>query len=171
MPELQFTIREEQPDDLSDIRRVHILAFGRDAEANLVDKLRKDGLFVTSVVAVDHAEIIGQALFSELKIENERGSLPAVALAPVAVLPVRQRSGIGSALIRAGIEICRERGKAAIIVLGNPLYYSRFGFGTSLAAKLTGPFSGEHWMALELQPDVLAAGGVVTYPEAFELVG
>ena len=94
----------------------------------------------------------------------------AIALAPVAVLPLFQRKGIGSELIHAGIERCKERRMAAVIVLGDPRYYGRFGFTSTLTATLKGPFAGEHWMALELQPNALTEGGTVIYPPAFDLV-
>jgi putative acetyltransferase len=97
--------------------------------------------------------------------------IPAAALAPLAVAPARQRRGIGSALVRRGLDVCRERGRAAVIVLGHPSYYPRFGFSAALARGFRAPYAGEAFMALELTPGALAAGaGDVRYPKAFELV-
>jgi putative acetyltransferase len=137
-----------------------------------VDRLRSDGLVVVSLVAVQAGSVIGHILFSKLPVETADGAIAAVALAPMAVRPEWQRRGVGSALVREGLIQCRERGKAAAIVLGHPNYYPRFGFSATLAKGLTSPFSGagEAWMALELQPGALAGvAGIVRYPEAFQL--
>jgi len=164
-------IRAETPEDVERIRRVHIAAFGRDAEANLVDRLRADNLLVASVVAEDGADIVGHVLFSDLPISTADETLLGVALAPLAVLPAFQRKGIGSRLVHAGIGLCRERRKVAVVVLGDPRFYRRFGFTAALTAKLRGPFSGDHWLALELEQNALQIqAGHVSYPAAFELV-
>jgi len=111
-------------------------------------------------------------LFSELPIETGQGLIDAVSLAPLAVNPICQRQGIGSALVRQGLEHCRERGKPIVVVLGHPGYYPRFGFSAELAKKLHGPFSGEAWMALELRDGALDdVEGTVRYPEAFGVPG
>ena len=111
---------------------------------------------------------MGHILFSELPIETDQGVLDAVSLAPMSVLPKWQRRGIGSALVRHGLEACRERGKAIVVVVGHPGYYPRFGFSAALAKNLYGPFSGEAWMAIELKPGALeGVRGAVRYPEAF----
>jgi len=164
-------IREESSADIPAIRQVHFAAFGRSAEGVLVDRLRTDGLFVASIVADDDGGIMGHALFSALAIKTSAGLLSAVALAPVGVIPRCQREGVGSALIACGIRICRERGKVAIIVLGDPHYYAKFGFRAELTSKLKGPFAGKHWMAMELIDGCLSdVVGNVEYPAAFALV-
>ncbi len=163
-------VREEASADIDGIRRVHRAAFGRDAEGRLVDRLRADGLIVVSVVAANEGNILGHALFSKLLIETKAGVLPAVALAPVAVVPTRQREGIGSRLVFFSLHRCREMGKAVAIVLGDPKYYSCFGFEARVTAKLVGPFSGEHWIGLEFIDGALPDGGSVRYPDAFKLV-
>lgn len=164
-------IREELPQDFEAIREVNRLAFGQDAEGALVDRLRADGLGIASLVAVEDGRVVGHILFSELPVERPRRPLRAASLAPVAVRPEWQRRGIGGALIRAGLEACRARGVEAVIVVGHPAYYPRFGFSAALACCLEAPFSGDVFMALELVPGVLAGpGGRVVYPEAFGLV-
>jgi putative acetyltransferase len=163
-------IREERPTDVAAIRTVNRLAFGQDEEPDLVDALRAGGFVIASLVATDADELIGHILFTELPIETPTSSIPAAALAPMAVLPDRQRRGVGSALIRHGLEVCRERGCAAVVVVGHPDYYPRLGFSAELASRLEAPFSGPAFMALELVPDALAGiGGRVRYAPPFGL--
>jgi len=115
--------------------------------------------------------VVGHVLFSALPVTTEAGTLPAAALAPLAVRPDRQRRGVGSALVRRGIGACRERGLGAVVVLGHPGYYPRFGFSPA-AGRLRDPFSaGDAFMALELVPGALAAPGVARYAPAFGLPG
>lgn len=166
-PAAGYEIREETAADGVGIREVNRLAFAGDEEARLVDRLRADGEFIVSLVAVDDDAVVGHALFSRLPIERGGDVVRAAALAPVAVRPDRQRQGIGSALIRRGIALCRERGCAAVVVLGHPEYYPRFGFSAGRAANLRAPFSGPAFMALELESGALAGGGEVRYPPAF----
>jgi putative acetyltransferase len=163
-------IREETPDDHAAIRKVNLLAFGGSEEADIVDRLRSGGLVVASLVAVLDGQVVGHILFSELPVDAQHSTIPAVSLAPMAVRPEWQRRGIGSELVRRGLEVCRERGKAAVLVLGHPEYYPRFGFSSELAKNLRSPFSGEAWMAVELTPGVLSGiQGTVRYPDAFGL--
>jgi putative acetyltransferase len=166
-------IRGETAGDYEAIRAVNRAAFGGDEEAALVDRLRADGLAVASLVAVEGGEIAGHILLSELPVETELGAVPAVSLAPMAVRPEWQRKGVGSALVHAGLDLCRARGKAVVIVLGHPGYYPRFGFSTELASRIQCPFpgAGDAWMALELAPGALSGiTGSVRYPAAFGLV-
>jgi putative acetyltransferase len=94
------------------------------------------------------------------------------SLAPMAVLPALQRHGIGSRLVREGIEACRRAGYPAIIVVGHPGYYPRFGFSHCVVAHLANPFSaGEAFMGLELAPRALtSAAGRIVYPSPFDLL-
>jgi putative acetyltransferase len=165
-------IREETAGDLNSIAAVETLAFGRADEADLVDRLRAAGAVTTSLVAEEAGVIAGHVLFSELPIETASGTIRAVALAPVAVVPALQDKGIGSALIREGLEKCRKLGAEAVVVLGAPAYYPRFGFSAELASLLKAPFSGPQFMALELRPGALSgAAGTVHYAAAFGLKG
>jgi putative acetyltransferase len=164
-------IRPETPDDRMAVRAVNRHAFGGDGEADLVERLRADGLVIASLVAVAGGKVIGHILFSALPIEIPEGDVRAAALAPMAVLPSHQRQGIGGALIRAGLAACRNAGIEAVVVLGHPDYYPRFGFSADAARKLHAPFSGPALMALELTRGVLAGGGRVRYPAAFGLEG
>lgn len=163
-------IREEGPGDQGAIHTINRLVFGGEEEAVLVDRLRASGCIVVSLIAAEGGEVIGHILFSELPISTGAATIPAVSLAPMAVRGDWQSKGVGSALVRTGLALCRERGKAAAIVLGHPNYYSRFGFCPKLAERIECPFpgAGEAWMALELVPGALSGvTGTVRYPEAF----
>ena len=110
-------------------------------------------------------------MFSNLPIETDGEVLRGAALAPMAVRPGLQRQGVGSALVKRGIQLCRDCGYVVIVVLGDPAYYSRFGFSGERAKRLRGPYSGEALMALELTQGVLKNGmGALRYPDAFRLV-
>ncbi len=160
-------IRDALPSDHAAIRQVVRHAFDQDDEANLVEQLRADGDALVELVAASKIAIQGHIFYSPLAIVRGGETLRAAALAPVAVLPAFQKSGIGGALIRAGNARCAELGCVAIIVLGHAEYYPRFGFSPPLAESLQAPFSGPHFMALEIEPGALAAGGTVQYAKAF----
>jgi putative acetyltransferase len=163
-------VREERASDVEAIRNINRLAFGGDEEADLVDALRAGGHVIASLVATDGDAVVGHILFSPLAITTETGAIAAAALAPVAVLPEQQRRGIGSALIRRGLELCTDRGCVAVVVVGHPDYYPRFGFSAELARPLRAPFSGPAFMALELVPGSLSGvEGTVRYAPPFGL--
>src|SRR5437773_8508575 len=105
-----ITIRQEKPEDASAIRSLNEQAFGRPAEAELVDKLRAHGKVTLSLVAVQDGEIVGHILFSSVTIESSEQTFAAVGLAPMAVRPEVQKQGIGSQLIERGLEQCRAAG-------------------------------------------------------------
>lgn len=160
-------VRAEQPGDIPAIREVHTEAFGQTAEAHLVDRLRDDGDATASLVIETGDGIVGHILFSQLRVVAPDRDIEAAALAPVAVRPPFQRQGMGSKLIHAGLQRCRELGIEAVVVLGHPAYYPRFGFSAALARGLEAPYSGPAFMALELVPKCLADGGTVHYAAAF----
>lgn len=160
-------VRPEDDADFGAIRTVNREAFGTVAEADLVDALRANGDAALSLVAESDSGVVGHILFSDLPVRTSVRDVAALALAPMSVLPRWQRRGVGSALVRAGLDRCREAGFQAVVVLGHPTYYPRFGFSARLAAPLQAPFSGPAFMALELVPGALSAGGVVRYPDAF----
>lgn len=161
-------IRQETPADLDAIRIVNVEAFGRNDEAALVDRLRLEGRIVVSLIAEDRTVVVGHVLFSRIEIVNGDGVVPAVALAPMAVAAARQRQGIGTALVRAGLDACRALGERICIVVGHVDYYPRFGFSASLAAPLVSRYSGPACMAVELEPGSLdGLLGEIRYPAAF----
>jgi putative acetyltransferase len=164
-----FTIREEAPGDLEAVCAVNRAAFGGEGEAALVRLLWADGEVMFGLVAEVDGQVVGHVLFSRLPIETVTGeTISAAALAPLAVLPTWQGRGIGSALVRQGLGVCGRQGVPAVVVLGDPDYYSRFGFSAELARELETPWSGPHLMAIELAPGGLGDGkGVASYPQAF----
>ena len=162
-----FQVRLEGHTDVDAIRTVNREAFGGEAEVELVDALRANGDAAVSLVAETDTGLVGHILFSRLPVHAPGTEVAAVALAPMSVLPEWQRRGVGSALVRTGLDRCRNAGFEAVVVLGHPAYYPRFGFSTDLAEQLQAPFSGPAFMALELVPGALRDGGVVRYPDAF----
>jgi putative acetyltransferase len=123
-------IRPETPGDIPAIHDVYLHAFGQPAEALLVDALRRDGDFIAalSLVAVDKGKVVGHILFPPISIASDERSVPALALAPMAVLPESQHRGIGSLLVEEGLAACRRLLHRNVVVVGHPAYYPRFGF-------------------------------------------
>jgi putative acetyltransferase len=121
-------IREERQQDPVAIHEVHELAFGRPHEADLVDALRADSKVLVGLVAVEEDHVVGHIVFSPVTIDCGDRTFSAVGLAPMAVLPERQRLGIGSQLVKAGLVECRKAGYDCVVVLGHPAFYARFGF-------------------------------------------
>ena len=115
-----FTIREETLDDAIAIREVNRLAFGGDAEGNLVDRLRDDGLVICSLVAEEEGRIVGHILFSQLQIETPNGVIRSAALAPMAVLPDRQGKGSAPHWWRRAWNGAIRRGSRLLLYLDIP---------------------------------------------------
>ena len=166
---MNVEIRPETTKDQESIRRVNRQAFGGDDEANLVNALRDGGFVEISLVAAMDGKIVGHILFSRVNIITNVGTADALSLAPMAVLPSHQRQGVGSKLVEAGLDACRDRGHKIVVVLGHPDFYPRFGFSAELAQRLESPFGGdEAWMALELVPGALSdVEGRVEYSPPF----
>jgi putative acetyltransferase len=164
-------IRRETQADIDSIHEVNRQAFGREDEARLVDLLRDGGYGRLSLVAVLDGAIVGHILFSDLPVVTDRGIVPALSLAPLAVSPAHQRRGIGSQLVREGLATCRNARHRLVIVLGHPAFYPRFGFSAKLAERLRSPYSGPSFMALELVNGALdGVIGEVRYPPPFDAV-
>jgi putative acetyltransferase len=172
-PRMNVMIRPETDQDRQAIWNVNQVAFGSNAEANLVDALRDGGFVEVSLVAEVDKEIVGHILLSRVTIVATVGTLGALSLAPMAVLPSHQRTGIGTKLVAAGLEICRERGLEIVVVLGHPEFYQRFGFSAELARRLESPFGGgEVWMTVELVQGALnGVVGRVEYSRPFAAFG
>jgi putative acetyltransferase len=168
---MSISIRPERPDDLPGIRDVHREAFASDAEARLVDALRDGGYVRLSLVAEDGGRIIGHIFFSEMWIDLPERTLDALALAPMSVLPEYQRQGIGSALVRQGLDDCAEAGHRIVLVVGHPEFYPRFGFSRDLARRLDSPYQCEAFMSFELMPGALyGVVGTVRYSPPFAML-
>ncbi|MBI1944930.1 MAG: N-acetyltransferase [Deltaproteobacteria bacterium] len=133
-PSAEVAVRAERVGDNDAIRRVNEAAFGRIDEAGIVDALRAAGALPISLVAELDGAIVGHLAMSPITIDGiDDGSL---GLAPMAVLPSRQRRGVGGALVRAGLAICRARRIPLVVVLGHAAYYPRFGFVPAAPAGL-----------------------------------
>ncbi len=153
----------ETPDQIPAIRRLLLEAFPTSLEADLVDRLRHDGDITIGVVAVATDAVVGHAVFSPMT-----ASMKALGLGPVAVRPSWQARGVGSMLIRNGLERAKKAGWDAVFVLGDPAYYSRFGFDTAAASGFASPYAGRHFMALSLNACPLPVRtGRVDYAPAF----
>jgi len=163
-------IRHEQLSDRQQIHTVNRAAFGRPEEADLITDLQREGADLISLVAELDDKIVGHILFTRMTIETQHGSIPAVSLAPMAVLPAHQIQTIGSQLVRRGLTELRQRGERIVLVLGHTNYYPRFGFSPDKARMLKSPFPPDAFMALELADGTLSGvEGTVRYAAAFGL--
>lgn len=149
----------------ADQKAIHGLieaAFDQKAEADLVDQLNADGDMVISLVAENATgDLLGHVALSKLKSPPS-----ALALAPVSVAPDEQSKGIGSALIRDAIERARVLGAELIFVLGDPAFYTRFGFSVDAARPYPCPYAGPYFMALLLSQTANKNAPLI-YPTAF----
>lgn len=163
-------IRAEKPEDVAAIREVNERAFGGPLEAELVDLLRARGKAALSLVAVDDDRVIGHILFSAVTIERAEKSVHALGLAPMSVLPEFQNQGVGSMLVRGGLEECRASGHRVVVVLGHPDYYPRFGFAPASRYGIRSEFDvrDEAFMAVELYEGALSGcEGTAKYEPEF----
>lgn len=164
-------LREERGEDRAAIHEVNRRAFPTSAEADLVDALRGAARPWISLVAEIEDQIVGHILFTPVRVVGEGGERPALGLAPMAVLPDFQNRGIGSRLVRAGLEACRAQGHPVVFVLGHPDYYPRFGFQPAAPRGLhyKGPEFAPYFMVAELEPGALDGwAGRVEYRPEFE---
>jgi len=166
-------IRPERAEDHAAIYEVNKRAFNQEDEAQLIERIRTSPHFIPVLpfVAVKAGKIVGHILFSSIIIKTPTNSVSALLLAPMAVLPEFQRQGIGSLLIKKGLEECRCLGHEIVVVIGHPEYYPRFGFSSARAKKLHILFKvpDEAFLVLELIPGVLDnVRGVVEFPSPFD---
>ncbi len=156
------------------MREVKEQGFGQPGEADLVDALRAAGGVTLSLVAVIDARVVGHILFSPVVVAAPGGGeWAAVGLGPMAVAPEHQRAGIGSALIRRGLDELREAGHLVVVVVGHPSYYPRFGFVRASAHGLRWEHQvpDDVFMVCELSPGALAGrAGEVRYRPEFSRV-
>jgi HAD superfamily hydrolase (TIGR01509 family) len=168
-----LALRPETPDDLPGIRAVEETAFSRHNEADLVDLARRRGKSALSMVAVQAGGVFGHALFTPVTLDPPHSGWRGLGLGPIAILPEFQRTGIGSRLMRAGLENVRRLDYGFVVLLGDPAYYSRFGFTPGRLFGLSSDYGdGDEFQALELIPGALA--GVrrhVKYIPEFEETG
>lgn len=165
---IAIEIRDEEPGDHQGVYEVERSAFDSTLQADLVDALRDSAEPKLSLVALVEGEILGHVFFSPVTFESEVGT-GAAQLSPVAVVPSSQREGIGSELIRAGLDRCPSMGWSSVFLVGNPLYYSRFGF--QMAKPRGFSCEGPHdpfLQYVELRPDALSGlSGLVRFHPTF----
>ncbi len=154
-------IRRAEPGDHAAIDALLRAAFAGPAEAELMAALRHEGAVLSEWVAIEDHGVLGQVAMSAAEVAGR----PVAALAPLAVADGARRQGIGAALVRAALSQC---GAAAVLVLGDPTYYRRFGFSAPAAAGVTGvPWAGHHaFQALVLRPGA-PLEGAIRYAGAF----
>lgn len=173
-------IRAELPGDEPAIRRVQQAAFPTPAESQLVDDLRRAGRLTISLVAILDNDVVGHIAFSPVTMEaasnghtnnSTAASAVGLGLAPLAVLPDHQRSGIGTALGHAGTAECRRLQVPFVVVLGSPVYYPRFGFSAAARWQLLDEYEGgPAFQALEFIAGAIpAGGGLVRYAPEFAI--
>jgi putative acetyltransferase len=163
-------IREEKASDWREVFAINQAAFPTPAEANLVNALREQCRSIVSLVAEADGKILGHIMFSPVQLSGHP-SLYLMGLAPMAVLPECQRKGVGSALVKSGLEKCRVLGVGAVVLLGHREYYPRFGFVPSVRYGIGCEYKvpEEAFMVLELQSGYLAGkSGVIRYHDAFK---
>ncbi len=162
--------RREAPEDFAAVREVNERAFGQPEEAGIIDRLRSRGKVLLSLVAVREDRVVGHILFTRVFVESGEEGFTAVGLGPMAILPELQKQGIGSLLVREGLDACRQEGHEAVVLVGHPEYYPRFGFVPASRYGLTCEFEvpNEVFMAVELREGALAGRtGRVRYEPEF----
>jgi putative acetyltransferase len=163
-------VRPEESKDHAAVHAVNASAFETPAEANLVDVLREEAHPIVSLVAEDDGKVVGHILFSPVTLSGHK-ALKIMGLAPMAVMPAHQGEGFGSALVKAGLEMCKELGFGAVIVLGHRGYYPRFGFTPAVNYGIGCEYDvpADVFMAMELQPGYLrGTNGIIKFHPAFK---
>lgn len=166
--DLVTIVRGEVASDFDTVRQVHTLAFTGPIEASLVDRLRGSCGSI-SLVATEAGSVVGHILFTAARIMGTSEHVRVAGLGPMAVSPDRQRHGVGSGLVRHGLEACRRIGYAAVVVVGHPAYYPRFGFqrGSIFGLRCEFEVPDDVFMATELRAGALSGGGEVRYAPEF----
>lgn len=174
MPNSTIKVRPELPEDIPAIRQVHEAAFPTKLEADLVDLCRQRSRVILSLVALREGNLVGHVLFTEVTLEPPHPGWRGLGIGPIAVLPEHQGEGIGSHLMTIGLEMCRSNGIDFVVLLGDPRYYTKFGFIPGREFGLSSDYGdGDEFQARELRPGALrGAKAVVKYiPEFGEIVG
>ncbi len=163
---VDMIVRSETPEDQPEVYEVVAAAFNQIEEADLVASLRDAGDIEVSLVAEDAHKIMGHVALSKMS-----APFRALALAPVSVIPSRQRQGIGTRLVMDALRRAKDAGWDAVFVLGDPKYYQRFGFSVEAARGFSSPYAGLHFMGLPLSGRLSATTGELCHPHAFDALG
>lgn len=162
-------IRPERDDDHAAVHALNVSAFESSGEAKLVERLRREADSVVSLVAEDDGTVVGHIMFTPVTLSNHP-DFQIMGLGPMAVASTHRRQGVGSALVRGGLERCNQMGCGAVVVLGHPEYYPRLGFRPAVKYGLACEYDAppEAFMVAELQPNYLTGvSGTVSYHVAF----
>ena len=164
---MKVDIRNERAEDIEQIAAVTIAAFAQaehssHTEQFIVDALRKAGQLTVSLVAVEQERVVGHVAVSPVTVSS--GAADWYGLGPISVLPSWQGRGIGASLMKAALSELRNKGAAGCVVLGDPAYYSRFGFNAHAELVLPG-VPHVYFQALSFCGHVPA--GTVEYHDAF----
>lgn len=162
-----LTIRSEKPSDIEAIHTLNEQCFPTKGEACLVDALRDARRLTISLVAVEKDErVIGHIAFSPVRTDTGEEGL---GLAPVCVDKVHRRRGVGAMLVQRGVEACREAGCGWVVVLGQPSFYSRFGFEEASKFGFSSEYGeGPEFRVVELREGALPwRAGLVRYSDEF----
>ena len=164
---MSVKIRAETPVDPQVIEAVTAAAFWNaphtsHTEQHIVNALRKAGGLAISLVAEEAGSVIGHLAVSPVSISDDASGW--FGLGPISVLPQHQRRGVGSQLVREALRLLRDRGAAGCVVLGEPHYYSRFGFQPDRNLVLPG-VSREYFQVVSFA--LSKPSGTVTYHQAF----
>lgn len=173
--EERLEIRPETLSDFEQVSDVNRSAFGREAEARLIEEFRKYPEYVSdlSLVASLHDErVVGHVLFSPVHVQGCDSDVRVMGLGPIAVTPEYQGMGIGARLIEAGLVAAKRSGACAVVVLGHPTYYARFGFQDASKSNLRLPFEHEPgaFMIVALTGGLESVSGTVKYHCVFDMV-
>lgn len=167
-----ITVREEKPSDIPAVRKINEMAFGQPGEADIIDAIRTACPEALSLVAVSGDQLAGHIFFSPVTIQSGNSAVSGMGLAPMAVPPEHQRQGIGSRLIKAGLEVLRRTACPYVVVLGHPDYYPRFGFTPASAHRIRCQWDGipaEAFMVLILNKARMKdVSGVARYRQEFD---
>jgi putative acetyltransferase len=165
-------IREENSADFECIRHVNIDAFPTQAEADLVESLRISANPFISLVAERENHTIGHILFTPVTLENGK-NLHLMGLGPMAVLNQFQNQGVGAELVTNGLIKCKQENVDAVVVLGHPNFYPKFGFTPSVHYKIKSEYNvpDDVFMIYECIPNILMGStGIIKYHPTFGIV-
>jgi putative acetyltransferase len=164
-------IRPEQAGDAAAVRQVHLTAFPTPAEADLVERLRASGKAVIELVALDGDSVVGHIVFSPLALRPRAGTV-GLGLGPLAVMPDHEKHGVGRRLIQNGLAACHRWGAGFVVVIGDPPYYTRFGFEPAAKHGLRSEYdAGDAFMVFKLESGALPPPGtLVKYAPEFSAV-
>ena len=176
----EVAIRPELPDDHDEIREVVAAAFDSEVEAELVDRIRASPEYVPEMALVAEADgrIVGHLMISRAQIRHDAGTRPISMLSPLAVVPERQRLGIGRGLVSAALGAAEALEDPLVVLEGSPLYYGRLGFEHSLLYGIeihlpewAPPEAAQIKRLASYDPSDSTLRGTVVYPAAFDGLG